>query len=298
MKTLTYLAAVLMVTGLLASCDHKKTVLSTYDPNKIIVRNNGVEIAYTDTGMRSDTALLFVHGWAINKSYWQDQRAFFEKNYRVIAMDLPGFGESGKDRNAWDTKTFASDVDSVISALKLKKVVLVGHSMSGDIVLQAAVDNPDKVIGLVGVDNFQSPGYVQTPKDKKDYADAMAQMKKHFRSFATQYFNEALFSPTTDTAVRKRILADVAKVDTVIATASMENSNDFDEIDKLKVANQKLFLINSDRQLVDTTHMAKNKIPFKIYYVHGSGHYPMIEHPTQFNEYLRLVMAEIASKKK
>jgi len=296
MKPILYLAVTLIIAGAIASCNQKKTTLSAEDPNKIAIHNNGVAIAYSDTG-KSDTTLLFVHGWAINKSYWADQRAFFAKQYRVVAIDLPGFGESGKNRDKWDTKTFASDVDSVIAALKLEKVVLIGHSMSGDIVLQSAVDNKDAVIGLVGVDNFQGPGRPVTEKDKKEFTAAMTQMKLHFRAVATDYFNQSLFSKTTTPEIKKRILGDVNKADSVIAIASMNDGSDFNEIDRLKESNQRLYLINSDRQPVDTTFMTAQKIPFKIYYVHDSGHYPMIEHPTQFNEFLRLVMAEIGKKK-
>lgn len=296
MKAILYIAATLIIAGSIASCSHKKTNLSAEDPNKIAIRNNGVDIAYCDTG-KSDTTLLFVHGWAINKGYWAGQKDFFAKQYRIVTMDLPGFGQSGKNRDKWDTKTFASDVDSVIAALKLKKVVLIGHSMSGDIVLQSAVDNKGVIIGLVGVDNFQSPGRLVTAKDKKEFAGAMAQMKLHFKAVAADYFNQALFSKTTTPEIKERILADVNKADSVIAIASMNDGSDFNEVDKLKQSSQKLYLINSDRQLVDTTYLSTQKIPFKIYYVHDSGHYPMIEHTTQFNEFLRLVLAEIGKKK-
>lgn len=296
MKTLSYLAATLIIAGSIASCSHPKIYLSAEDPNKIAIHNNGVKIAYTDTG-KNDTTLLFVHGWAINRSYWADQKDFFGKQYRVVTIDLPGFGQSGKNRDKWDTETFASDVDSVIAALKLKKVVLIGHSMSGDIVLQSAIDNKDLVIGLVGVDNLQSAGRPVTAKDKKEFTEAIAQMKLHFKAVATDYFNQALFSKTTTAEVKKRVLNDANKVDSAIAIASLNDGSNFNEVEKLKASGQKLYLINSDRQLVDTTRLTAAKIPFKIYYIHDSGHYPMIEHTTQFNEFLRLVMADIAARK-
>ncbi len=65
------------------------------------IENNGAPIAYTDTG-KGDTTILFVHGWCINKSYWADQAAYFGKSYRVVAIDLPGYGQSGKNRKAWE----------------------------------------------------------------------------------------------------------------------------------------------------------------------------------------------------
>jgi pimeloyl-ACP methyl ester carboxylesterase len=177
-------------------------------------------------------------------------------------------------------------VDSVIRQLGLKKVILVGHSMSGDIVLQAAIDNPQTVIGFVGIDNFKNPGAPWTPQSKKEFAGAMAAMKQHFKAVATGYFNQALFSKTTNAAVRKRVLDDVDHADSVVAIASMEQGNDFKEIDKLKEAGKKLYLINSDIQPVDTTYLVANKIPYQVYYIHDSGHFPMIEHPAEFDAFL------------
>jgi pimeloyl-ACP methyl ester carboxylesterase len=184
------------------------------------IQNNGVHIAYNDTG-KGDTTLLFVHGWCINKGYWADQAAYFSKRYRVIAIDLPGYGQSGKNRKAWDVNTFATDVNAVIDQLKLKNVILVGHSMSGTIVLQAAINQPGKVIGLVGVDNFKGQGTPpQTAAQKKEIADAIAAMRQDFKKVASQWFNEGLFYKTTSKAIRERILNDVAHADTAAAIGS------------------------------------------------------------------------------
>lgn len=297
MKALLYLTALFIIAAGIASCKHKKTNLTGGGDTVVIIHNKGVKIAYTDTSNISDTTLLFVHGWAINRSYWSKQVAYFGKRYHIVTIDLPGFGQSGKNRNDWSTNAFAGDVDSVIAALKLKKVILIGHSMSGDIVLQAAIDNPDKVIGLVGVDNFNNPGAPQTEQGKKEYAAAVLQLKQHFKQVATAWFNQQLFSKTTPPEIRKRVLNDVAKADSVIGVASLEGGSDFKEIDKLKQVKKKLYLINSDVHPVDSTYLVANKIPFKIFYVPGSGHFPMIEHPQVFNMLLDKVILDINNKK-
>lgn len=296
MRSITYLCTLLLLAGLISACENNQQKgQQNNSSSKTAIHNNGVNIAYTDTG-KNDTTLLFVHGWAINKGYWTDQVKYYGKRYRVVAMDLPGFGQSGKNRDKWDTYTFASDVDSVMKQLDLKKVILVGHSMSGDIVLQAAIDSKDRVIGLVGIDNFKNPGYKLTDKDKKDYEAAMAQMKQHFVKTATGYFNQALFYKTTTQAVRARILNDVAHADSTIAVASMGNTVDFDEIPKLKQAGKTLYIIGSDVTPVDTTHMVAEKIPFKVYNIHATGHYPMIEKPKDFNVLLDKVIWNIQAE--
>jgi len=296
MKPLFYLLTGIVLSGILLSCNSPSK--NTRSNAKIAIHNNGINIAYTDTG-KSDTTLLFVHGWCINKSYWADQATYFGKKYRVIAIDLPGFGESGKNRNQWNTMAFSRDVDSVIKQLDLKKVILVGHSMSGDVVLQAAVANPQQVIGLVVVDVFKNVGktQVQTAQAKKEYAAAMDSLKHHFKQIAFDYFNQSLFYTTTTAGVKKRVLNDVAHVDTAIAAACMEDNGDFNEIAKLKQAKTKLYLINSDVEPTDTTHLAANKIPFKLLYIHATGHFPMIEKPQEFNVLLDKAIADIKIRK-
>lgn len=258
----------------------------------IKINDQGVNIVYTDNG-KGDTTLLFVHGWCINKTYWTNQVDFFSKKYRVVTIDLPGFGQSGKNRTVWNTEAFGRDVDSVISQLNLKNVILVGHSMAGHIVLQAAINAPTRVIALVGVDNFKGiGGPVPTKKDTADYKLIMDQLKHHFKQVAIPYVNQSLFYKTTADSIKKRVLNDIAKADTVIAAACMEFDG-FNEVEKLKVVKRKLYLINSDYTKTDTTGFKKNNIAYKVMYIHATGHFPMIEKPKEFNDALAQVIGNI-----
>lgn len=264
---------------------------------KVEVQNNGVHIDYTDSGA-GDTTLLFVHGWCINKSYWSNQVAYFSKRYRVVTIDLPGFGESGKNRKSFTTLTFAADVDTVISQLHLNKVILIGHSMSGDIVLQAAIDAHKKVIGFVGIDNFKNVGIVQgdTAKQRAGYNEAINTLKHHFKKMAFEYINQSLFYKTTSDSIKTRVLNDVANADTTIAATCLEQNN-FYEADKLKQAKKKLYLINSDVYPTDTTGLIAKKLPYKILYIRTTGHFPMIEKPKEFNIALQQVIREMKKDK-
>ncbi|HTH83065.1 MAG TPA: alpha/beta hydrolase [Mucilaginibacter sp.] len=289
MKKLFYLAVISIA---MLACNNSQRNSSVTNNGPITVHDRDIHIAYTDTG-KSDTTLLFVHGWAINKGYWANQAAYFGKRYRVVAIDLPGFGESGKNRDKWGTTEYSSDVDSVIKELNLKKVILVGHSMSGDIVLQSAIDNPDRVIGIVGVDNFKNVGAPQTEADKKGFADAIAAMKKNFKQVANGYVSQMLFSKTTSSEIKKRVLSDVDHADTIVAVAAMEQGNDFDELAKLQQSKKKLYLINSDVNPTNTKYLTAKNIPFQVFYTHGTGHFAMIEVPDEFNGYLDKIIEDI-----
>jgi pimeloyl-ACP methyl ester carboxylesterase len=297
MKILPYVIASVIFIGTLSSCTSASKKIELKNTDTLASLHNGqVKIAYTDEGM-SDTTLLFVHGWAINKGYWTDQTAYFSKRYRVVAIDLPGFGASGTNRDKWGTVEYAGDIDSVIKQLDLKKVVLIGHSMSGDIVLQAAIDNPEKVIGVVGIDNFKGVGEPVTPQAKKGWEDALAMMRKDFKKVTTDWLNKQLVSKTTSADIKKRILNDVEHTDRKIAIASLEQGNDFDELAKLKQSKQKLYLISSDVTPTNTQYLDAERLPYQVFYTKGTGHYAMIENPKEFNEYLDKVLLDISKAK-
>ncbi|WPU97263.1 alpha/beta hydrolase [Mucilaginibacter sp. cycad4] len=292
MKKLPALFSLATSIGLWYACTQHPQNKNTIDKPAIKISNHGVNIAYTDTG-KGDTTLLFVHGWCINKSYFNNQVKYFGNKYRVVTIDLPGYGQSGKNRNSWTVNDFARDVTFAITTLKLKNVILIGHSMAGEIIVQARLNTPNQVIGLVGIDNFKGfDGKPESAKAKADYAEAIAMLKKHFKAVATTYFNQDLFYKTTSAAIRKRILNDVANADSAIAIASMED-NSFNTTAKLKAAKTKLYLINSDYTPNDTIGFVKAGIPYRLLQIHATGHFPMIEKPAEFNRLLQQAINQI-----
>ncbi|MCW3117021.1 MAG: alpha/beta hydrolase fold protein, partial [Chitinophagaceae bacterium] len=102
------------------------------------VKSGSVPIHYTMTG-NGDKTLLFVHGSFIDQSWWSEQVNYFKEHYTVVTMDLGGHGQSGVNRNIWTVQKFGQDVRAVIKQLELKNVILVGHSLGADAVLEAAV---------------------------------------------------------------------------------------------------------------------------------------------------------------
>ena len=90
--------------------------------SKTSVTVNNIAIEYDECGQR-DTTLLFIHGWGINKEYWDDQKKYFCNKYKVVTLDLPGFGKSGKNRDNWSFAQYAADINEFIKQKKLKKVI-------------------------------------------------------------------------------------------------------------------------------------------------------------------------------
>ena len=114
---------------------------------------DGVSIRY-DVHRDGETTLLFVHGWCCDRHVWDQQADRLAARYGVVCLDLAGHGESGQDRKKFTISAFAQDVVAVVNHLGLKRVVLIGHSMGGGVIVEAARHLGSVVIGLVGVDTL------------------------------------------------------------------------------------------------------------------------------------------------
>src|SRR5258708_1977672 len=129
---------------------------------------DGLRVHYKSYGQGRD-ALVLVHGWSCNIDYWRDQLPDFTKRSRVVAIDLPGHGQSDKPEIAYTMDLFARAVDAVLLDAKVEHAVLVGHSMGTPVARQFYRKYPQKTLAIVVVD-----GALRTFGDKKMMAGFIA----------------------------------------------------------------------------------------------------------------------------
>ncbi|MFA5100244.1 MAG: alpha/beta hydrolase, partial [Candidatus Omnitrophota bacterium] len=158
---------------------------------------DNVPISYAVYGPAADPALVFVHGWSCDSRYWHNQIRYFSKKYRVITVDLAGHGNSGFGRKVYTTEAFGRDVAAVLRQLDVKKAVLIGHSMGGEVILYTAKISPDRVIGLVGIDTLEDLGMVYPDEVKNSIyepiaADFVPQVREFVRSMFPANADKAL----------------------------------------------------------------------------------------------------------
>lgn len=136
---------------------------------------NGVKLRYYDIYKeKTPEALVFVHCWTCNLEFWKDSyRAFPE--FRVIAMDLPGHGQSDKPKTDYTMEYFARSIDAVLKKAGVKHAVLVGHSMGTPVVRKYYELFPEKTRALVVVDGALIP---MGPRD---------QVEKYFEPVLKDY---------------------------------------------------------------------------------------------------------------
>src|SRR5687768_915905 len=157
---------------------------------KVVPAKDGVPIHYSVQG-KGEPTLVFVHCWSCDRNLWGNQVSVFAKSHRVVTIDLPGHGASGQGRKSWSIESYADDVNTVITKLKLKRVVLIGSSMGGPIALEATRRMPDRVIGIVPVDTLHN---VENTIDPKMLEDVLMQLRADYKLAVTGLLNQFFLS--------------------------------------------------------------------------------------------------------
>src|SRR3989442_14822117 len=125
---------------------------------------DGVRIHYETAG-KGRPARVPVHCWTCDSSFWKDQIARLAKTRQVVTLDLAGHGRSGRTRTDYTMQAFGEDVKAVADELKLDRLVLVGHSMGGAVILEAAKRLGARVRGPVPVATLPHVGQSRAPKE-------------------------------------------------------------------------------------------------------------------------------------
>jgi kynurenine formamidase/pimeloyl-ACP methyl ester carboxylesterase len=252
-----------------------------------------VEIVYMSQGS-GETAVIFIHGGFADRSFWRNQVKPFAAKYRVIALDLAGHGESGKNRKKWDIFGFAQDVRAVMEKEKIRRAVLVGNSLGGPVALETARLVPDKVLAIVAVDTFQvfmnpPPGYFQQQARalRSDFTGTMRKMVR------------ALFHKDVDPGLYAQVEKKMLKNSIHMAAGLMEFFATYDLVKTAKQVPHPIRCINGD--LLLPTQVEKNREvhpDFNAVILPHTGHYPMLVKPELFNRHLEKILSEITTAKK
>jgi pimeloyl-ACP methyl ester carboxylesterase len=120
----------------------------------VATSRDGTPISYEVFGSGEPT-LVFVHGWCCDARYWRAQVPCFSKAHRVVVLDLAGHGHSGASREKFTMKAFGEDVRAVAEETGSRSLILIGHSMGGSVIAEAALLMPDLVKGIIGIDTLE-----------------------------------------------------------------------------------------------------------------------------------------------
>ena len=160
-----------------------------------VVNVDGMRIHYKDTGPQDAPVLLFLHGFGSSLQTWDVWAGSLEQKYRVIRLDLPGFGLTGPSpSNDYSELNDVNTLTQFVDKLGVSELSVIGHSMGGKIAWTFAAAHPDRVKALVlmAPDGFPQPEAIGT----KPYAmpAIMGLMKYCLPSYAVRKSIEPAFA--------------------------------------------------------------------------------------------------------
>jgi pimeloyl-ACP methyl ester carboxylesterase len=241
---------------------------------------DGARVHYVNYGKGSE-ALILIHGWTMNEDNWRDQATEFAKRNRVIAVDLPGHGKSDKPQVTYSMDLFARAVAAVMLDAKVKRAVLVGHSMGTPIARQFYRKYPKKTLAIVIVDGPLRPFGEKAMMEAvtasfrgPNYKDAMGQM------FA------GMFGPSLSTESKERIQASRLSTPQYVLVSAWEGMADpsiWGE-DNVNVPVLAIMAKNPffGPDLEQRYRSIAPNMDFRLW--DGVGHFVMMERPKEFNE--------------
>jgi pimeloyl-ACP methyl ester carboxylesterase len=246
-------------------------------------RLDGNRVHYKSLGT-GKTAVVLVHGWCSDMTFWDEQVPALAGKVRVVLIDLPGHGKSDRPKVEYTMDLFARAVDAVLKDAGVEQAVLAGHSMGTPVVRQFYRLFPKKTRALIAVDGALRP----FTTDKALLEKFLSQFTgPDFKKNAGK-FVEAMFTADTPARVREHIKARVQSADQRVAVSAMKNMLDpaLWKEDRIEVPVLAL-MARSKFWGADYEAFVRKLAPKSEYRVmDGVGHFLMLERPAEFNAIL------------
>jgi pimeloyl-ACP methyl ester carboxylesterase len=259
----------------------------------VVPSRDGVPISYEIYGSGEPT-LVFVHGWSCDARYWRNQLALFSKNHRVVTLDLAGHGHSGFGRSRYTMAAFGEDVRAVTEATGSRSVILIGHSMGGSVIAEAARLMPDRVVGLIGVDTLAN---IEYPLTREELQKMMAPLEKDFRTGSRQFVGK-MISPGADPELREWILSDMSSAPPAVAlSAFYEMMSQYITGEAAKIFDKiriPVITVNGDAWPVNYEANRRHMFSYDAIILKKADHFLMMDRPEEFNQALEKTVNTLA----
>ena len=214
----------------------------------------------------------------------------------MVVLDLAGHGHSGATRSQYTMRSFGEDVRAVTAATGSRRVILIGHSMGGTVIAEAARLMPDRVIGLIGIDTLEN---IEYPLTREALEGMIGPLEKDFRAGSRQFVAE-MISPRTDSQLREWILADMSAAPPAIAISAMkemlsqyisgEAATMFDEI------RVPVITVSGDMWPINYEANRRHMLSFEAIVLKEADHFLMMNRSEDFNRALEKAINTISKK--
>jgi pimeloyl-ACP methyl ester carboxylesterase len=237
-----------------------------------------VALSYDDEG--AGPALVFLHGGACDRSFWEPQVAHFRRRYRIVVPDLRGHGSSPVPGGEYTIQSFADDVAALVESLRIRGATVIGHSLGGLV----AFTLPALFPGLAGrVVALDSP--LVLPPDVASAFRGLAEAGHDDLRQKAKRSSDAALGPGADPSLRARIAAaqDATDLDAFVSLTRHVFANCYEDL-----------LAGCDVPALSVGAIIPNDLErlgslcgdLHVGRVVGSGHFLQLEVPEQVNAML------------
>jgi len=269
--------------------------------NKINITINNLTVSYSDHGPDDAPVIIFIHGFPLNKSMWNIQVEALKENYRVIAYDIRGHGNSDPGIDEFFIELFVIDLLRLMEKLKIEKSILCGLSLGGYIALNAVLKHPDRFDGLILND---TQCIADTPEIKENRCNAIISIKeKGVEQYADEIIKK-LFAQETFTknknvvdAVKEMIISTPKQSLCNTLHALAERKETCDELHEINIP--VLIMVGKEDKITPIAaaqQMHEKILNSKLEIIQHAGHLSNLEDPAAFNTHL-LNFLELVGKK-
>ncbi len=268
-----------------------------YSSKQVEVEGN--QISYIDEGNRGRAPLIFIHGFPFNKTSWEPQVDAFKNDYRVIAYDVRGHGDSDAGTEEFRIDQFAKDLFDFLDALELDKVIICGLSMGGYIILNGILQQPDRIIGLILCDTQCAADSNEGRKKRIDTIELI--QHEGLKQYAHDSVQK-LFSPVSLQSKKEL----VSFIENTILTTRIETITQT----LMALADRKemcatlymtevpvLILVGEDDKVtnVEAHEKMKELIPnSELHVISKAGHLSNLENAEEFNTHVSAFLKKLA----
>ena len=264
------------------------------------IKVQGMNIRYWQEGEKGPY-LILVHGIGACAEYWHANMAFLSHHYRVIAVDMPGFGKSDKPDVDYSLEFYELFLAGFLDALQIQTCFLMAHSLGGAVAIGFTLDHPERVKKLVLVDNVGFAlnviiffrlmalpiiGKFLLNPGKKLFTTALRSNVYDSRSISDEFANQ-IYAYLNE-AGTQRTMRYIVKHNTNLRGIKKQSIQPLlSRYDQLKNLPILLFWGKQDHLLPYAPHInaAKEFIPHAEFVeVDRCGHILQIEYPDFFNE--------------
>lgn len=221
------------------------------------VRINDIYVTYYEQG--KGQPVLFLHGGRLRATTFRSTLQMLSRHYRVIAPDIPGYGDSSTPSTPWTYREYASFIHKFIKHLKLKNVIVIGYSMGGGIAYHLASMNKD-IAQLILIDaaGIEKSSITQSQRDMHrisfyfthpQYFGALCTLLKEYLLFAYKHIHHLSYIRR----LRKSLEDSSSYAEVTVKTHIIWAKND--AIFPVEIAHKLHTSIkNSTIQIIDETH--------------------------------------------